>query len=272
MLASVHLLEFDSEDVLRLPDLIHAYARELVTTEDTIEQRTAAAQRLVSWYVATVHEATRHLAPHSMVSVKLLSLVDGVEPLHFTDDLDAWTWCDTEKTNFEPITIMALQHGPQHAAHHLASELDVVGLLDHAHQRRDREPDSSDVTRRGFTDQDPPWTRHENDQPPYAGAFACANWIKPPGFGHALSWRRARKMHSAEESPCHLDRSWTEHGLAEFVEQTPVVSASNEGRTETVTDPQPEPPWANSRHDDPAVPSQRLPSEASQHHVPDTAA
>lgn len=153
-LASVHLLEFDSDDVLRLPDLIHAYARELVTTEDTTEQRTAAAQRLISWYVATVHEASRHLAPHSMVSVKPPSLVDGDEPLHFTDDLDAWTWCDTEKTNLEPIITMALQHAPQHVAHHLTTGLDVIGLHDYAHQHRDREPDSPDATRRGSTGQD----------------------------------------------------------------------------------------------------------------------
>jgi transcriptional regulator with XRE-family HTH domain len=269
-LVSVHLVTFES-DVLRLPQLTHSYAQELAAAEETAEERTAAAQRLVSWYVATVHEAIRHLAPHSIASLPRTMVVDGVESTIFTNDLDAWTWCDTERDNFGPITTMALQHGPRDAAHQLAAGLNVLGLLSHAYTQGARERVSSDRTSRGTTGQDPPRAQRDDDHPTLMNGFAWASWLAQRGFHNARPWW-TRGAHGAGEPPCQLGRSWGHQqatGLVEYALQTLFDDANNSQRPDLAGSIRPCP---SALHDDAVIPSPRPQPAVKQDHVPDTAA
>jgi DNA-binding XRE family transcriptional regulator len=170
-LAAVHLVEFDSDDVIRLPPLVRAYAWELAQNEELAIQRAAAAQRLVSWYAATLREASRHLTPHHSVSVDHPALTDGVEPMIFTDDMDAWSWCDSESENFGPITTMALQHGPRGVAHQLAAGIDLLSLAGSVDRPDKRESGSLGSASEGPRGQDPPTKRYDSHQSRLANGF-----------------------------------------------------------------------------------------------------
>jgi transcriptional regulator with XRE-family HTH domain len=250
-LASVHLVTFDSDDILRLPPLIHTYAQELVAIEEAAEQRTAAAQRLVSWYVTTVHEATHHLAPHSVAPGNPRVSSDGVESTTFRDDLDAWSWCDTEKDNFGPIATMALQHGPRGAAHRLGTGLNVLGLVRHTDTQSGRKPGSSDGVSRGATGQDPPQSHHDDDYSPLMNGFTWAGWLN-----RTLLWWNS-DTHAIDDPPCQFSRLWGCQPLTGLVghgRRTGVGDANN-----TPADLGGEYTWScpSVPSDDPVIPSLR---------------
>lgn len=271
-LASVHLVEFDSDDVLRLPHLVNAYARELATGEEPADQRTAAAQRLVSWYVATLREAGRHLAPHSMVPADRAALSDGVEPMIFTDDLDAWSWCNTESENFGPITTMALQQGPRGVAHQLAISLDVLGLLDRASTDDKGESGSSANASRGAAGQDPPRTWRDNDQPAITNGFAWTSWLQHRGFEHARPWW-TRGVGDAGVVSCQFGLPWSAH-MKEHVEQVlqALLVDPTYGETDGVADSGSEPSSVCAVRDDPVLQSQRRRPAAAHERTAETAA
>lgn len=125
-LASVHLIDIDSDDVVRLPDLIRIYARELAATEETIDQHNAAVQRLATWYLHTLHSAHTHLAPRH-TAANPPSTPDGIQPLLFTNATQAQTWCTTEEPNLEPITAMAKAHGLSNLTHQLTTRIQDTG-------------------------------------------------------------------------------------------------------------------------------------------------
>lgn len=133
-LASLHLVDIDTphdlHQTIHLHDLIHAYARDLVTSEEDDEQRTVAIQRLVTWYAATARAASLWLTPHVLTPLTPDSIAEGVEPLVFTDAATARRWCTSELDNAGPITALALQYGPAAAAHHLLTGLTDLGLID----------------------------------------------------------------------------------------------------------------------------------------------
>jgi len=133
-LASLYLVDIDtSYDVhpaIRLHTLIYAYAREVVTSEEDEDQRTAAIQRLVTWYATTARAASLWLTPHVLTPLAPDSLMAGVEPLVFADTATARGWCTSERDNVGPIAALAVEHGPAAAAHHLLTGLTDLGLLD----------------------------------------------------------------------------------------------------------------------------------------------
>lgn len=133
-LASLHLVDIDTQQIshqtIRLHDLIRAYVRDLVVREEDDEQRTAAIQRLVTWYAATTRAASLRLTPHVLTPLAPEVGVEGVESLVFTDEFAARSWCMSELANVGPITTLALQHGPAAAAHHLLTGLTDLGLID----------------------------------------------------------------------------------------------------------------------------------------------
>jgi tetratricopeptide (TPR) repeat protein len=122
-LTEVHLLEGEPGDVYRMHDLLRAYALDLTGTEDDPVDRTAAVQRLTTWYLHTVWAAGRALTPQRMNPLQLIAAAPAVEPLSFDDHRDALDWCDAELQNFAPIVRMALDHGPTGAAWQLAVAL-----------------------------------------------------------------------------------------------------------------------------------------------------
>jgi transcriptional regulator with XRE-family HTH domain len=128
-LASVHLVDIDSDDAIRLHDLIRAYARELVLTDENDTHRTAAAQRLVTWYVGTMRAASLHFGLRNVGTTELPSSTE-TEPLVFADDSAAGAWCNAEQANLEPITALAITQGPPGAAHQLAADFQHMRLFD----------------------------------------------------------------------------------------------------------------------------------------------
>lgn len=131
-LASLHLVDIDSEEVVRMHDVVRLYARELAATEDDDADRTAAARRLVSWYAATLHAASLRLAPHRVAAADAPVGMADIEALVFTDDAQASAWCDTEQTNLRPVITMASDYGAPETADQLAAGLQDVGLYDRA--------------------------------------------------------------------------------------------------------------------------------------------
>jgi NB-ARC domain/Helix-turn-helix domain len=89
-LATIHLVDIDAGDVVRLHPLTRVYARELVLTEDIDIDRHAAAQRLVTWYlhaVQAVHQLMTSGAPTVMTPPVS---VNGVWPLDFPTGRRQW--------------------------------------------------------------------------------------------------------------------------------------------------------------------------------------
>jgi transcriptional regulator with XRE-family HTH domain len=86
-LAVVHLVTIDGSDMVRLLAPVHAYARELVATDDTDNDRRAAAQRLVTWYLHTARAAHRALTgpanTQSESKHECAPAVEGVHPHDF---------------------------------------------------------------------------------------------------------------------------------------------------------------------------------------------
>jgi transcriptional regulator with XRE-family HTH domain len=139
-LASLHLVDIDSEEVVRLHDVVRVYARELAATEDDDEHRAAAIRRLVGWYAATLRAASLLLAPHGVTPAPAPLMTAGIDAVVFGDDAEAGAWCDTEQANLRPVIMMARDYGPPETAEHLAACLEEVGLFDPAADDPDGTP------------------------------------------------------------------------------------------------------------------------------------
>jgi transcriptional regulator with XRE-family HTH domain len=129
-LASLHLVDIDSEEVVRMHDVVRVYARELAATEDDDEHRAAAVRRLVGWYAATLGAASLLLAPHGVTPAQAPLVTAGIDAVVFGDDAEAGAWCDTEQANLRPVITMARDYGSPEAAEYLAACLEEVGLFD----------------------------------------------------------------------------------------------------------------------------------------------
>lgn len=119
-LATVHMLDNLSygapSNLAQLHDLLHVYARDLLFTTESSAERTAAAQRLVVWYLHAVRAAGDVLDPRSAASHQLPPAPDDLDLPQFTTANDALDWCDQEAVNFVPISRLAAEHGPPGAA------------------------------------------------------------------------------------------------------------------------------------------------------------
>lgn len=142
-LASLHLVDIASEEVVRMHDVVRVYARELAATEDDDTHRAAAVRRLISWYAATLRAASLHLAPPRVTPAPAPSVPADVEALVFTDDAQAGAWCDTEQPNLRPVIAMARDYGPPETAAHLVANLKTVGLFDDTADDPDAAPGCS---------------------------------------------------------------------------------------------------------------------------------
>lgn len=131
-LAAIHLIDIDSHGLVQLHDLVGAYARVLVVTEEVDDQRRAAARRLVTWYVHTVDAARRAMGAAPAPLDEALSGVDGVRSPDFPNGDTARAWRDAERSNVESIATLAMDYGPHGAAQYLATELVSVTPVDSA--------------------------------------------------------------------------------------------------------------------------------------------
>ncbi|WP_326944731.1 tetratricopeptide repeat protein [Amycolatopsis sp. NBC_01307] len=95
-LAAAHLLAQPRPGRYQFHDLIRAYAGEAAEQVDTAEERDAALDRLLGWYLATAFNASRRMRPERYY--RLLEL-DGLDGLTFAEYHDALDWFDEEAGN-----------------------------------------------------------------------------------------------------------------------------------------------------------------------------
>jgi DNA-binding SARP family transcriptional activator/tetratricopeptide (TPR) repeat protein len=114
-LTRAHLVVRSDTGRLAMHDLLHAYANELVTTEDLAATRQIALTRLFDYYVSaaagamdSLHAAERHtrpVVPPSATPVPALA-----------DPAAARAWLDAERLTLIEVCAYAAEHGwPQHA-------------------------------------------------------------------------------------------------------------------------------------------------------------
>ncbi|UOZ08163.1 AfsR/SARP family transcriptional regulator [Amycolatopsis sp. WQ 127309] len=95
-LAAAHLLAQPRPGRYQFHDLIRAYAGEAAEQVDTAEERDAALDRLLGWYLATAFNASRRMRPERYY--RLLEL-DGLDGSAFAEYHDALDWFDEEAGN-----------------------------------------------------------------------------------------------------------------------------------------------------------------------------
>ncbi|WP_433226995.1 tetratricopeptide repeat protein [Actinomadura formosensis] len=129
-LHEVHLLEGVEVSRYRFHDLLRLFAAERVETDDSPEDRAAAARRLIDWYLFTAAAGGRSLAPFRLNPLVMPEAEPGVTPLRFGDGKSALRWYDMEAANFVAVTRLAIEHGLHEAAWKLAVALfDYFRLL-----------------------------------------------------------------------------------------------------------------------------------------------
>jgi hypothetical protein len=124
-LATVHLVTVDGSGMVHLLAPVHAYACELVATEETDNERRAAAQRLVTWYIHTARAAYRaiigNVSAENEPSGGGVPDAEGVCAQEFLDRAAAIAWCEAEDTNISAVSSLANEYGPFRAVSHLGA-------------------------------------------------------------------------------------------------------------------------------------------------------
>jgi tetratricopeptide (TPR) repeat protein/transcriptional regulator with XRE-family HTH domain len=119
-LASAHLIQGVARDRYQLHDLLREYAGELAVTEETAEEREAAADRLTRWYLRTICVAGSTLAPFRMDILEPEPLEPPLTALRFDSDAAALRWCDAEQPNFVQVIQLAVDNRLYETAWQLA--------------------------------------------------------------------------------------------------------------------------------------------------------
>jgi tetratricopeptide (TPR) repeat protein len=109
-LARAHLVNHEVGGRFRLHDLLRRYAAERADDEESPGERREAIRRLTDWYLWSMIDAARLLAPDRS---RVPDLVEprGVTPQAFGTDAAALTWCAAERANIGPVTRRAVADG-----------------------------------------------------------------------------------------------------------------------------------------------------------------
>ncbi len=110
-LTTAHLLTHEGGDRYRLHDLLRLYAAERAAAETGRAVRTAARERLGTWYLHHADAAARLLTPHRR-RVPLEPPGAWYEPPAFTTAAGAQRWCESEHTRLLSTVRAAAEHGP----------------------------------------------------------------------------------------------------------------------------------------------------------------
>jgi transcriptional regulator with XRE-family HTH domain len=100
-LASLHLVDIDATDMVHIHPLVHAYAQDLVRTDEADHQRRAAARRRISWYRNNAHQAGT-LAPMPILAEREQDW-ERITPLVFANQDEARAWIEKQQANADPI-------------------------------------------------------------------------------------------------------------------------------------------------------------------------
>ena len=119
-LADAHLLSEADADRYRFHDLLRAYAAERAAADEPLVSRTAALQRVLTWYLHTTDAADRLLTP-MRAHVPLDQT--AVKPLELADYDSALAWCEAEYPNLMAAVQAAAEAGEDAIAWKLAVAL-----------------------------------------------------------------------------------------------------------------------------------------------------
>jgi DNA-binding SARP family transcriptional activator len=115
-LVAAHLVEHWADGRYACHDLLRLFAAEHADAEEPEADRTAAAARLLNYYVMTADQASRLLSPHAL----RLPARDTLGTSHLPDAPAALDWLDTELANLTAIAEYCGKHGPHRVAWLLA--------------------------------------------------------------------------------------------------------------------------------------------------------
>jgi tetratricopeptide (TPR) repeat protein len=114
-LAGVHLLERIGRSRYRLHDLLRLYAAERAADERA-ENRAAAVDRMLGWYLHTADAADRALGPPQRHHLPLGPWPERCPPMSFAGHEDAMAWCEAERANVVAAVHRAAGAEPPHLA------------------------------------------------------------------------------------------------------------------------------------------------------------
>ncbi|MFI1303362.1 ATP-binding protein [Streptomyces sioyaensis] len=137
VLVGAHLVEQTASDRYQFHDLLRAYAADQAMHEESPEQRAAALERLLAWYLHTAHAAGAALDTYYR-SVPLNTPAVVSPALSFDQLSDAVCWFEAEWANLRAATLAADRAGldrytwqlPLAFRHHYAFRSSVDGRLE----------------------------------------------------------------------------------------------------------------------------------------------
>lgn len=109
-LSGAHLVQTSGSSRYRFHDVLRLYAAELAESEEPAELRSAAARRMLRWYLYSASAADRLLLP--LYPTPHVELPDvPATSLPFTSRDEALAWCEIEGTNLVAATRYAAHIG-----------------------------------------------------------------------------------------------------------------------------------------------------------------
>lgn len=108
-LAKAHLITHDTARRYRFHDLIRRFAIERAAADDG-QETIRAQRRLLDWYLLSAAGAAVVLVPE-WPPVPDLPTPHDIHPKKFLTDVDAMTWCETERENLCAVAKWAAHHG-----------------------------------------------------------------------------------------------------------------------------------------------------------------
>jgi tetratricopeptide (TPR) repeat protein len=110
VLVGTHLIEETERDRYRFHDLLRVYAADRAEAEETGQDRGAAVQRVLTWYLHTADAAGQVLSPHRR-RVPLDPPEVACSLLDFPSYGQALDWCEAERANLVAATYQAAETG-----------------------------------------------------------------------------------------------------------------------------------------------------------------
>jgi tetratricopeptide (TPR) repeat protein len=99
--ADLSLIQIVAPGRYQLHDLLRLYAAEHATADAEEDERTAAIERLLSWYVSMANSADQLIVPQRR---RHAAIEPPNPPPSFQSRAEALTWCDTERAELAEIT------------------------------------------------------------------------------------------------------------------------------------------------------------------------
>jgi tetratricopeptide (TPR) repeat protein len=122
VLVDAHLLDCESADRYRFHDLLRVYASERAVVDLSGQERAAAVERLLGWYMCSADAAATAVSPHRY-NLPLDDQEASQPPAAFAGVEDALEWYDAERVNVVTATRQASAYGLHEIAWRLPASL-----------------------------------------------------------------------------------------------------------------------------------------------------